>query len=189
MAGHGFYKFEPKLTIPKTSVAVQNESSTPERSDAVVSHECICTFCSKCTTYVGHCCMLDPDCVKKVQQLSSGVCEEFLDENWELKTSSFQKEVTCVTQIDELRNIVLHPTNLFSTLVLWANNSYQSYPDIEKLESNQLRFASYKNVTYYLRGPLKQKNRKPLPKCVVGLIRARFPDPNNDYTGFQDAQK
>ena len=35
----------------------------------------------------------------------------------------------------------------------------------------------------------KKVGRKSLPSCVVNKVRTLYPDPNENYTGFQASQK
>lgn len=36
---------------------------------------------------------------------------------------------------------------------------------------------------------LGKHNRKVLPACVVSAIRKKYPEENEDYTGFQEARE
>lgn len=55
---------------------------------------------------------------------------------------------------------------------------------------SQSRLVSYRIIMEWaLKGErLGRSNRKPLPSCVVGAIRQRFPSESGVYAGFQEAE-
>lgn len=55
---------------------------------------------------------------------------------------------------------------------------------------SQYRLVSYRVIMEWaLKGEtLGRGNRKPLPSCVVGAIRRRYPSESGAYVGFQEAE-
>lgn len=55
---------------------------------------------------------------------------------------------------------------------------------------SQYRLVAYRIVLEWaLRGEqMGRGNRKPLPSCVVALIRKRYPSTTGTYAGFQEAE-
>lgn len=51
-----------------------------------------------------------------------------------------------------------------------------------------LRYAAYRQFTWWKHGYLGKSVRRVIPACVVQTIRCTFPDPNGSYTGFKDTR-
>jgi len=63
---------------------------------------------------------------------------------------------------------------------------YREKADHCNLMPESYRFAAYKNLFILTYGRTRAKEeRRPLPSCLVFLVRSKFPDPNNKYRGFQ----
>ena len=54
------------------------------------------------------------------------------------------------------------------------------------LSIRNLRFGCYRNLYFWIYGKRTAKKgfRQPLPACLVGLVKSRYPDPDNAYSGF-----
>ena len=67
---------------------------------------------------------------------------------------------------------------------------YREKADNGTLKPESFRFAAYKNLFILMYGRTRTKeSRKPLPSCLVMLVRSKFPDPNKEYVGFQAKKK
>lgn len=51
-----------------------------------------------------------------------------------------------------------------------------------------LRYAAYRQFTWWTHGYLGKKVRRVIPACAVTAIRTEFPDSNGVYTGFKDEE-
>ena len=56
----------------------------------------------------------------------------------------------------------------------------------EGYEPEKIRFALYQEAVRVIYGYLGKGVRKELPPCVVGDIRDAYPDPKQNYVGFND---
>ncbi len=67
---------------------------------------------------------------------------------------------------------------------------YASKEDRNQLKPENFRFVAYRNLFFAINGRTRVKmSRRPLPSCVVLKIREAYPDPQNKYTGFQEAKR
>ena len=57
----------------------------------------------------------------------------------------------------------------------------------QRLESKEMRKSMYRMFTYLKYGHLGRGVRIPIPECVVGKIREKYPDPDEDYMGFRES--
>ncbi|XP_071989151.1 P2X purinoceptor 7-like [Engystomops pustulosus] len=58
-------------------------------------------------------------------------------------------------------------------------------PPLEKAKNRLHRKTAYRAFTAWVHGYLGMGNRRPIPSCVVHLVRSAFPDPNNEYMGYK----
>ena len=49
------------------------------------------------------------------------------------------------------------------------------------------RFAAYKSYIYWIYEKLSRNNRRVVPACAVTAIRAWFPEEDERYEGFHEA--
>ena len=57
----------------------------------------------------------------------------------------------------------------------------------EPTDRSRERLCAYRNLVFWCWPHIKKKERKPLPSCLVGLVRAMFP-PTPDEEEFADWQ-
>ena len=72
--------------------------------------------------------------------------------------------------------------------VAMKNNSDLWYYTFDVNNNACWRFTAYRQYIMWHWGKLGYGNRKVIPSCVVRKIREKFPDPNNNYTGFLDTE-
>ena len=94
------------------------------------------------------------------------------------------KKMACITT-----------TPLFHQLVLDGNVldlAMRYREDVLALDhprnNENFRHAAYRQYVLWQHGRLGQGNRRVVPSCCVLAIRARYPSPNNMYTGFLPAR-
>ena len=67
---------------------------------------------------------------------------------------------------------------------------YAAREDHNKLLPNSFRYVAYRNLFFFVYGRTRAKmSRKPIPSCLMLMVRAAYPDPNNHYTGFQKKKR
>jgi hypothetical protein len=67
---------------------------------------------------------------------------------------------------------------------------YRDRVDNSDLKPESFRFVAYRNLFILTYGRTRAKmERKPLPSCLVMRVRMTYPDPRNEYTGFQAKKK
>ena len=67
----------------------------------------------------------------------------------------------------------------------------QQFPSLSHFPWNDFsayRNAAYRSFTLWAHGRLGFGNRRPVPSCVVAMIRQRFPEPNGEYVGYHEVQ-
>ena len=57
----------------------------------------------------------------------------------------------------------------------------------QRLQNKEMRKSMYRMFTYLKYGHLGRGVRIPIPECVMGKIREKYPDPAEDYMGFRES--
>ena len=61
----------------------------------------------------------------------------------------------------------------------------QMFSYTSPLHFRELRYAAYRQFTWWLYGKLGRSHRRIIPACVVHHIRTRFPKaPHEEYEGY-----
>ncbi|XP_077111158.1 uncharacterized protein LOC143767024 [Ranitomeya variabilis] len=60
-----------------------------------------------------------------------------------------------------------------------------SHPPQNKIVNSLKRKTAYRAFTAWIHGLLGKGNRRPIPPCVVKLVREAFPDDKEEYMGFK----
>ena len=59
----------------------------------------------------------------------------------------------------------------------------------EEYENNSLRYAGYRQFTWWIHNRLGKGVRRVIPSCAIWAIREKYPDPNNNYVPFVEARE
>jgi len=70
-------------------------------------------------------------------------------------------------------------THVFQCTNLPSHASYRE-------RQQRLRQTAYQSFTAWAHGRLGEKNRIPIPHCVLKAVREKFPDIGDTYVGFQE---
>ena len=81
-------------------------------------------------------------------------------------------------------HVLLEPT---LELAMRNNADHLHYP-FDPSNNACWHFTAYRQYSLWAWGRLGRSNRKVIPSCCVWLIRDRFPDQNNNHTGFFDVE-
>nr|XP_055070427.1 uncharacterized protein LOC129451392 [Misgurnus anguillicaudatus] len=133
-----------------------------------------------------------------------GTCQPMMTEAECLCCCEWDQVLPSMARLDEDENICVTTTQDFSALIHpavvdffsrcdkinWKKRPMPSEPN-GQLTNNQYRLVSYRIVLEWaLKGEtLGRSNRKPLPSCVVGVIRRKYPSETGVYVGFQEAEE
>ena len=61
---------------------------------------------------------------------------------------------------------------------------------LEEIPSNRsLRYAAYRQFSWWAFNRLGKNNRRVLPSCILWKIRNTFPDPDGQYTKYKEGEK
>ncbi|XP_065144026.1 uncharacterized protein [Paramisgurnus dabryanus] len=182
------YLFEPEYTEEELAFMdrEREERSEPEqtgageRTRANSNWWCKCDCCGQIPTEIESLCCLEWD-----QVWPSMVGVNVYPED--------PGHIACVAASDAFAAMI-HPAvvNFFfqRDKANWKKHPTPSGPD-GKLSSDQNRLVSYRIVLEWaLQGEtLGRGHRKPLPLCVVGAIRQRYPSESGVYVGFQEGHE
>ena len=87
----------------------------------------------------------------------------------------------CVTSFSKFSKVCLDKDILEVSII--ARADYRA--DEISFRNNDYRKAAYYQYCLWKYGKLGRGNRRILPACVVTLIRATYPEPNENYMGFR----
>ncbi|XP_031565199.1 P2X purinoceptor 7-like [Actinia tenebrosa] len=96
------------------------------------------------------------------------------------------QDSTCITTSEGFQCVCLNRDVLWTALVSLHDREGSSLPTRTNIPNNSLRYASYRQFTWWVHGYLGKKIRRVIPACVVSKIRSTFPNPNEEYTGFKE---
>ena len=165
------YEFEPELSDGSNDSADEAGDSQSVSSDEEDHEEdtnatrigntdwCTCSCCRTMTTYEESIC-----CKDDVPQDRLG-------------------DHSCITAHDDFAVVILHEAVLKTTLSMLNNLRGDSL----NYENNALRYAAYRQFTWWIYNRLGQGVRRVIPSCVLWAIRDRYPDVNGAYVPFQEA--
>ena len=92
---------------------------------------------------------------------------------------------TCITEHEDFRTVCTNPAVLRTTLS--ALNHLRG--DIIAYENNSLRYAGYRQFTWWIHNRLGKGVRRVIPSCAIWAIRDMYPDANNNYVPFLEARE
>lgn len=109
-------------------------------------------------------------------ELESLCCQE------EVPSDYFEGK-QCITEKENLEIVCLHKEVLKTTLA--ALNYFQG--NVIEFTNQAFRYAGYRQYTWWVHNRLGQGVRKVIPSCVIWKIRDKYPDNDNIYVSFQEA--
>ena len=161
------YEFEPEISDGSSDGSAEdnNDSEEDDEEDDVATRRigniewCSCGRCRSMTTYQESVC-----------------CKEDVPED-------IMVDHLCITEHDDFSVVCLNNAVLKTTLSMLNNLR----GDNLTYENNALRYAAYRQFTWWVHNRLGQGVRRVIPSCAIWAIRDKYPDENNDYAPFREA--
>ena len=153
--------FEPEYTRDEFQLRKENACSDQRQPETEEINWCCCTMCFDDKL------IIEKVCCKSPKILSD---DTFADE-------------CCVTKTGSFQSICLNKDVLQVALSEW--NDLRG--DNKEFENNNFRFIAYMQYILWCHGHMGRRNRTPLPNCVLRKIREVFPDDENKYVPYMDA--
>ncbi|XP_020915844.1 P2X purinoceptor 7-like [Exaiptasia diaphana] len=94
------------------------------------------------------------------------------------------QDIECVTYHEDFEPVCLNRGSLWTALVSLHDRESASLPKPDKVPNESLRYAAYRQFTWWKHGYLGKNIRRVIPACAVSKIRSKYPDPNGQYRGF-----
>ena len=91
----------------------------------------------------------------------------------------------CITEHDVFKAVCLNVAVLKTTLRMLNNLR----GDRIEYENISLRYAGYRQFTWWVHNHLGKGVRRVIPSCAIWAIRDKFPDENNSYIPFLEARE
>ena len=114
-------------------------------------------------------------CRPMVSEEESVCCLEYMSEEF--------TNATCITLSNNFGSVCLHAEVLKATL--GGLNSLRG--DNTDHSNRSMRYAGYRIFTWWIHGRLGRGVRKVIPSCAIWAIRDKYPEENNVYKAFQEA--
>ncbi|CAL9693741.1 unnamed protein product [Knipowitschia caucasica] len=110
------------------------------------------------------------------------MCCREVDAYWTLveKINPPQPNITCLTEHPGFEACCLNPY----VLQIAYLNFRQEFGPLVATQHEQYRYTAYRQVVRWAYGILGRHIRKPIPSCIVSIIRNSFPE-QGQYKGFQ----
>ena len=161
------YDFEPEISdgSAEENDDSQSSSSGEENDDdtnvARIGNTdwCTCSRCRSMTTYEESIC-----CKEDVPKDRLG-------------------EHVCITAHDDFAAVCLNEAVLKTTLSMLNNLR----GDTLSYENNALRYAAYRQFTWWVYNRLGKGVRRVIPSCAIWAIRDKYPDSSDNYAPFNEA--
>ncbi|OCT64719.1 P2X purinoceptor 7 [Xenopus laevis] len=91
------------------------------------------------------------------------------------------EDITCITLVQEMLFFCTNE-DFLDFMIRWSGRYTMAQYNRDR--KRILRKASYRAFTTWAHGHLGPGNRIPIPSCIVNMVRNKFPDDNQRYTGF-----
>ena len=165
-------KLQPYDFEPETSAESDGDSGSDSvEDDIVINHEnmarigntnwCRCNRCRSMTTYEESlCCKGD-------------VPRDYFGES------------ACITEHEDFQNVCLNLAVLKTTLNMLNNLR----GDNIVYENDSLRYAAYRQFTWWVHNRLGKGVRRVIPSCAIWAIREKYPNEDNNYIPFLEARE
>ncbi|KAG1928990.1 P2X purinoceptor [Pimephales promelas] len=116
--------------------------------------------------------------------------ESLCCKEWDLLQPGNEKCVTCTEEFPALIQKTVLDTFFFVPKINWKKRPQPEGPN-GQLSIDQYRLVAYRVVLEWaLKGErLGRGIRRPLPSCVVSMIRRKYPSPTGTYIGFQETEE
>ncbi|XP_057303347.1 P2X purinoceptor 7-like [Hydractinia symbiolongicarpus] len=168
------YLFEPEIDISSSESAASDEEEFLDLTNDEVSAEEKtrtgntewCT-CGKCKVEQRD---IDCLCCQEVGALQDKIEQQL-----------------CVTQLDQFKTLCLNADVLKNVLV----GLHESKGDHleENIKNRSMRYAAYKQFTWWLYQHLGKGNRRVIPSCALWEIRNLYPELDNNYVPYSEGKK
>ncbi|XP_068123636.1 uncharacterized protein [Hyperolius riggenbachi] len=117
------------------------------------------------------------NCVNMPTGMESVCCSEIPNVN------VMMVNLTCITQHPMFPQLCANEE--WAQIFLFLTNNCNPVNPENKDRNRRLRKAVYRAFTGWVHGCLSKGDRRPIPSCVVKMVRQAFPDPDSRYTGFR----
>ena len=102
-----------------------------------------------------------------------------------LSFNFFILDVTCITEDCGLKAVCLNKDVLRTALVSLYDRECAYLPPQDNIPNRSLRYAAYRQFTWWVQVKLGRHVRRIIPSCAVSAIRKAFPENDNNYSGFK----
>ncbi|PFX27532.1 P2X purinoceptor 7-like [Stylophora pistillata] len=92
--------------------------------------------------------------------------------------------LSCITEHGSFLSVCLNRDVLWTALVSLHDRESAVLPDRLQVCNRSLRYAAYRQFTWWVHGYLGKNIRRVIPSCTVKKIRAEFPAQDGAYAGY-----
>ena len=94
-------------------------------------------------------------------------------------------ENQCITEREDFAAVCLNGAVLRTTLSMLNNLRGENL----SYENNALRYAAYRQFTWWVHNRLGKGVRRVIPSCAIWAIRDKYPQENNLYESFRESSE
>lgn len=169
--------FNPYLYEPEREVSSPSEGETSSSDE-----ESVYETCSEGRSGSLDWCECD-SCQIETREIDCLCCREEAALNEKFDEGDFQ----CIIESPRFSKMCLDEDILGNVLT----GLHETRGDhLEEVPSNRsLRYAAYRQFSWWVFKRLGKNNRRVLPSCVLWKIRSKFPDPEGKYTKYKEGEK
>ncbi|KAK3729668.1 hypothetical protein QZH41_011474 [Actinostola sp. cb2023] len=99
--------------------------------------------------------------------------------------SNLTEDLPCITSHESFLPVCLNRDVLWTALVSLHDRENAGLPNRDEAPNRSLRYAAYRQFTWWVHGYLGKKIHRVIPSCAVTKIRERYPEPSGVYIGYK----
>lgn len=119
---------------------------------------------------------LDVTCCQEITEVKA-TCQEYL-------SFGAARPYSCITEHPAFNIQCLYDRHLQNVAHLYQIREFSGRRGTDR--NMHMRYTAYKSFTTWIYGRLGYRNRVAVPQCVLKAIRRKYPDENDNYTGFRE---